>query len=326
VPIGEAKPSTILIADDEAVNRHLLDSILQKEGYVVIPAHDGEEAADIFAKRYIDLALLDVKMPKRNGFEVCRSIKSNPRTRNVPVVLITGLINTNDRIAGIDSGADDYLHKPIRQEELRARVRSLLRVKQYNDELQSAEGILVSLAQSIGAKDPLAKGHCERMSQYCIELADALGLPEEQREALKKAGIVHDIGEIAVPESVLLKTGPLTPEERVLFEQHTVVGERICAPLKSFSFVLPIIRHHHEKMDGSGYPDGLKGEAIPIAARILAAVEVYDALTTDRHYRSALPPEEAFRIMQEEVQKGWWDGRVVEAFRKIIAAGASPHP
>jgi len=315
-----------LIADDEAVNRHLLDSILQKEGYVVISAHDGEEATNIFASRYIDLALLDVKMPKRNGFEVCRSIKNNPRTRHVPVVLITGLINTNDRIAGIDSGADDYLHKPIRQEELKARVRSLLRFKQYSDELQSAEEILFSLARSIGAKDPLAKGHCERMSQYCAELADALGLPEEQHDALKKAGIVHDIGEVAVPENVLFKTGPLTPEEKVVFEQHPIVGERICAPLKSFRCVLPIIRHHHEKMDGSGYPDGLKGEAIPISARILAIVEVYDALTTDRNYRSALSSEEAFLAIQEEVQKGWWDGRVVEAFRKIIAAGTSPHP
>jgi cyclic di-GMP phosphodiesterase len=323
---GEAKPSTILIADDEAVNRHLLDSILQKEGYVVIPAHDGEEATDIFAKRYIDLALLDVKMPKRNGFEVCRSIKNNPRTRNVPVVLVTGLINTNDRIAGIDSGADDYLHKPIRQEELKARVRSLLRFKQYTDELESADEILFNLARSIGAKDPLANGHCERMSLYCAQLAAALGLPEEQRDALKKAGVVHDIGEVAVPESVLLKNGPLTPEERVLFEQHPVVGERICAPLKSFRCVLPIIRHHHEKMDGSGYPDGLKGEAIPISARILAIVEVYDALTTDRHFRSALPSGEAFRIMQEEVQKGWWDARVLEAFRKVVAAAASPHP
>jgi putative two-component system response regulator len=286
----------------------------------VLLARDGEEAVTIFAHRHVDLALLDVKMPRRNGFEVCRSIKKNPDTRLVPVVMITGLINSNDRIAAIECDAEDFLNKPIRREELRARVRSLLRIKQCTDELDSAERVLFSLALSIEAKDPFTEGHCARMSKYSCELASALGLPEEQRTALQKAGTVHDIGMVAVPDSILLKPGHLTQEERRMAEQHPVVGARICEPLKSFRLVLPIIRHHHEKMDGSGYPDGLRGEAIPITARILTVVDVYDALTSDCPYRSAMSSEEAFKIMQEEVSKGWWDRQLVAEFRKVIAA------
>jgi putative two-component system response regulator len=318
----EAKSATILVADDEEANRELLAHILEREGYQVVLAEDGEEAVTLFSRHPIDLALLDVKMPRQNGFQVCRAIKKNPDTRLIPVVLITGLINTNDRIAGIECGADDYLHKPIRREELTARVRSLLRLKQFTDELENAEGVLFSLALSIEAKDPYTEGHCTRLSKYSVELASALGLPEEERVALRRAGIVHDIGKVAVPERILLKPGPLTDEERKIIEQHPIVGERICQPLRSFRLVLPVIRHHHEKLDGSGYPDGLKGDAIPMTARIMTTVDVYDALTTDRPYRSAHSSEEAFAIMQEEVSKGWWDAQLVAKFRKVIAAAA----
>jgi putative two-component system response regulator len=318
----EAKSATILVADDEEANRELLAQILEREGYQVVLAEDGEEAITLFSRHPIDLALLDVKMPRQNGFQVCRAIKKNPDTRLIPVVLITGLINTNDRIAGIECGADDYLHKPIRREELTARVRSLLRLKQFTDELENAEGVLFSLALSIEAKDPYTEGHCTRLSKYSVELASALGLPEEERVALRRAGIVHDIGKVAVPERILLKPGPLTDEERKIIEQHPIVGERICQPLRSFRLVLPVIRHHHEKLDGSGYPDGLKGDAIPMTARIMTTVDVYDALTTDRPYRSAHSSEEAFAIMQEEVSKGWWDAQLVAKFRKVIAAAA----
>jgi len=323
LPTHEIKPATILIADDEEANRELLGYILQRDGCKILLAEDGEEALKLFASQRIDLALLDVKMPRRNGFEVCRAIKNNPDTRLVPVVLITGLINTNDRIAGIKCGADDYLHKPIRREELSARVRSLLRLKQFTDELESAEGVLFNLALSIEAKDPYTEGHCARLSNYSVALASALGLPEEERVALQRAGIVHDIGNVAVPERVLLKSGPLTPEEREIAERHPVVGERICGPLRSFRLVLPIIRHHHEKVDGSGYPDRLKGEAIPITARIMTTVDVYDALTNDRPFRKAFSPEEAFTIMQEEVKKGWLDGNLVDQFKKVVASSRS---
>jgi putative two-component system response regulator len=316
----EVKPiGTVLVADDEEANRELLSYILRKDGCEVVLAENGEEAIAVFATRKIDLCLLDVKMPGRNGFQVCRSIKNNPETRLVPVVLVTGLINTNDRIAGIECGADDYLNKPIRREELSARVRSLLRLKHFTDELESAEKVLFSVALSIEAKDPFTEGHCARMSRLSVQLASALGLPEEQRVALHRAGILHDIGKVAVPDQVLLKQGPLTEMERKLMEQHPLVGERLCAPLRSFHAVLPIIRSHHEKLNGSGYPDGLKGEAIPLTARIMTTVDVYDALTHDRPYRLAMTSEEAFDLMRGKALKGQLDWELVEELRRVIA-------
>jgi putative two-component system response regulator len=313
----EIQSATILIADTEDASRDLLGQILHREGYEIILAENGEQARSVIADRIIDLALLDVKMPRRNGFELCRSIKGNPDTRLVPVVLMTEFINPNDRIVAIECGADDYLHKPIRREELNARVRSLLRIKHFTDELELADGVLCSLALSIEGKDPYTVGHCDRLSKYSVELANALALPEEQRAALKKAGIVHHIGKVAVPDSILLKPGPLTGEEMRLVEQHPVIGERICQPLKSFRCVLPIIRHHHERMDGSGYPDGLLGESIPIAARIMSVVDVYDALTCDRPYRSALLPDDALIALREDASKGWLDSHLVDEFRKL---------
>ena len=321
--LHETTPPVILIADDEEANRKMLLDMLRRDGYEVLLAKDGEEAVNLFATVKVDLALLDVMMPGLTGFEVCRAIKVNPETRLVPVVLITGLGSANDRIEGIECGADDFLKKPIHREELSARVRSLLRLKQFTDELESAETVLFSLALSIEAKDPYTEGHCARLSKYSVELASALGLPEDLRVALRRAGVVHDVGKVAVPESILLKPGRLTPEERKIMEQHPIVGERICAPLRSFRQVLPIIRHHHEKLDGSGYPDGLKGDAIPITARIMTTVDVYDSLTTDRPYRSALSSEQAFSIIHEEVRRGWWDAHLVEELRKLIVNAGS---
>jgi putative two-component system response regulator len=317
----ETPSATILVADDDYANRDLLGHVLRREGYEVLFAKSGDEASRLVSDRVIDLALLEVKMSGRNGFEVCRAIKNNPDTRLVPVVLITGFTNANDRITAMECGADDLLQRPIRREELFARIRSLLRIKHFTDELELAEGVLFSLALSIEAKDPYTVGHCDRLSIYAAELAKAIGLPEEQRIALKKAGVVHDIGKVAIPDSILLKPGPLTAHEMHLVEQHPIVGERICQPLKSFRHVLPIIRHHHEKMDGTGYPDGLKGNAIPVTARIMTTVDVYDALTSERSFHSALPPAEAFAVMQEEVRKGWLDRGLVEEFRRLRSEG-----
>src|SRR6202012_3955915 len=221
---------------------------------------------------------------------------------------------------GMRAGAEDFLRKPVNKQELLARTRSLLRLKEFTDELENAETVVFSLALSIEAKDPYTKGHCDRLSSYSEALGRRLGLPAELCVALRRAGVVHDVGKIGVPEHVLLKKGPLTEEDWAIMKQHPVTGERICQPLRSFRHVLPIIRHHHEKLDGTGYPDGLKGEEIPITARILSVVDVFDALTSDRSYRAASTPEEAFRIMQEEVERGWWDARLVKEFARIIAA------
>jgi putative two-component system response regulator len=316
VPQGHGE--TILVADDNDANRELLSVLLSGEGYQVVCAADGQQALARVDSDSIDLALLDVVMPPPTGFEICQAMKTKPETRLIPVILLTGLNSDSDRLHGIMCGADDFLSKPVNKHELLARVHSLLRLKQFTDELDNVETVLFSLALSIEAKDPYTEGHCDRLSKYSVALGEKLGLPEDLRVALRRGGLVHDIGKLSVPEHILLKPGPLTPEERKIMEQHTVIGERICAPLRSFRHVLPIIRHHHEKQDGSGYPDGLKSAQVPLTARILQITDIYDALTTDRPYRKALPLEKAMAIMREEVKRGWWDGSILDEFEAVV--------
>jgi len=310
----------ILVADDNALNRELLTSILESEGYQVISAENGDKALDEIGKHKINLVLLDVLMPGKTGFEVCRILKSRFETMLIPVVLVTGLTRINDRIEGINCGADDFLSKPVNRQELLARARSLLRIKEYTDALDNAETVLFSLAESIEAKDPYTRGHCDRLSTYSVALAKSLGLSQDHQRALRRAGVVHDIGKIGVPESTLLKAGPLTTEEWAVMKQHPVIGERICAPLRSFRLILPIIRHHHEKLDGSGYPDGLVGDTIPLTARILQITDIFDALTTDRPYRAAMPQQEALRTMREESKRGWWDAELINQFETVLSS------
>jgi putative two-component system response regulator len=316
----------VLIADDDEANRDLLSGLLAGEGYQVICVSNGEQAVQAVHNEPVDVALLDVMMPGKTGFSACLAIKSQPETRLLPVVLVTGLSSTDDRLPGIMCGADDFLTKPVNKHELLARVRSLLRLKQFTDELENAETVLFSLALSIEAKDPYTEGHCDRLSKYSVAMAERLGLPDEQRVALRRAGIVHDIGKIGVPEHILTKPGPLNEEEWKIMKQHPVVGERICSPLKSFRLVLPVIRHHHERLDGSGYPDGLKGEQIPLTARILQTVDVYDALTTERPYRTALEPQQALDVIRDEVRRGWWDGSLVDEFEAMVLGCAPLQP
>ncbi len=313
-------PATILIADDHESSLAGLEGLLALEGYTVVTARDGEMALAEFRRVQPDLLLLDVNMPKLRGTEVCRHIKSDPETMLVPVVLITALTATQDRVAGIEAGADDFLNKPVQREPLIARVRSLLRLKTFTDELERAEAVLFALARSIEGKDPYTQGHCERLAEYSARLGEHMGLPAEEIRALRRAGIVHDIGKVAVPDSILLKPSRLTRREQMIVRLHPVVGERICASLKSFQLVLPIIRHHHEKMDGSGYPDGLKGEQIPLTARVLQMVDVYDALSTQRPYKPALSTAAALSVMENEVKKGWWDSKVWAGFADLIRA------
>lgn len=312
-------PARILIADDHESSLAGLAGLLALEGYQVVTASDGEMALAEFRRMRPDLLLLDVNMPKMRGTEVCRRIKSSPETCLIPVVLITALTATEDQVAGIDAGADDFLPKPVERERLIARVRSLLRLKAFTDELERAESVLFALARSIEGKDPYTQGHCERLADNSARLGEHMGLSLAEITALRRAGIVHDIGKVAVPDSILLKPARLTRAEQLILRRHPVVGERICSPLKSFRLVLPIVRHHHEKMDGSGYPDGLHGEDIPLTARVLSIVDVYDALTTERPYKNALSAEDALAVMRKEIKKGWWDCRVFAAFEELMS-------
>ena len=308
----------ILIVDDESAARAALEVLLRREGFEVRDASDGQAALAECAAFRPDLILLDIVMPGIDGFEVCRRIKATPETRLTPVVLITGLSETEDRIKGINAGADDFLSKPIDMNELLARTRSLLKLKNYTDELENAEGVLFSLARSIEARDPYTRGHCERLAEMSAQLGRRIGVSGEDIKALRRAGIVHDIGKVAVPDSILLKPGPLTYEETMQMRKHAAVGESICSPLKTFGNVLPIIRHHHEKHDGSGYPDKLQGTEIPLTARILQLADVFDALTTDRPYKTAIPWETALLMMDAEAERGWWDRELYASFKEMI--------
>ena len=316
--VREKQQGIILVADDNEANRELLSDLLSAEGYCVVCASDGKQALARVESEPIDVALLDVVMPRPTGFEVCQAMKSKPKTRLIPVILLTSLNSESDRITGIMCGADDFLSKPFNKHELLARVHSLLRLKRFTDELDNAETVLFSLALSIEAKDPYTEGHCDRLSKYSVALAERMGLAADLQVVLRRAGVVHDIGKVAVPDQILLKPGPLTQDEWAVMKQHPVVGERICAPLKSFRHVLPVIRSHHEKLDGSGYPDGLKGDEIPLTAQIMQTVDIYDALTTARPYRKALSPKEAFAILNSEAKKGWWNAELIDLLEGLV--------
>jgi putative two-component system response regulator len=308
----------ILVVDDTGLDRERLKDELTGEGYQVTTAQDGEEALAKVTAEAPDLILLDVIMPKLDGYEVCRRLKSDGRTILIPVVMITSLQATEERIRGIEAGADDFLSKPFNRQELLTRVRSLLKLKRHTDELENAETVLFSLALSVEAKDPYTTGHCDRLARYSVALGRWLGVSEEYLKALHRGGILHDVGKIGIPDSILLKPGQLTQEERTVMQAHPIIGERICGPLKSLRLVLPIIRHHHERWDGSGYPDRLAGEAIPLTARILQVVDLFDAFSTQRPYKPAFTLDQSFALMREETLKGWWDARLMELFIRLV--------
>jgi len=312
---GNGRSARVLIAEDDPSARELLTRLVEALGYEAQAVLDGEAAWDAVRSAPPDLILSDVSMPGIDGFDLCRRLKAGPGTRLIPVILITG-IGDEHKLEGIEAGADDFLSKPFLLTELRVRMRSLMRMKGFTDELESAEAVLRTLAISIEAKDPYTEGHCERLADFARALGEPLGANEELLEALQRGAYLHDLGKIGVPERILLKPGPLTPEEREIIREHPITGERICRPLRSLRAVLPIIRHHHERWDGSGYPDGLSGEAIPVGARILQVVDVFDALTTNRPYRQALSRSEGLEVLEDETRSGWWDPRIVQAFRK----------
>ena len=304
----------VLVVDDEAPNLRLLKTLLTRDGYSVVTASDGEEALGMVAAVSPDLVVMDVLMPKLSGYDVCERIKQNPETRLTPVVLITALDGREDKIRGINAGADDFLTKPVDPHELRARARSLVRLKRYTDDLDSAESVIMSLALVIEARDAYTDGHCQRLAAYATTFGKALQLADDDLAALFRGGYLHDVGKVGVPDSVLLKVGRLSSSEYQQIQQHTVIGDRLCGELRSLRQVRPIVRHHHERLDGSGYPDGLKGDAIPLLAQIMGIADVYDAITTMRPYKPAATPDHAYEELLQEVKQGWRRRDLVDTF------------
>jgi putative two-component system response regulator len=292
--------------------------MLASRGYSIIAVHNAVEAEAEIQREAPDLILLDVVMPGKSGYELCRELKQDSNTRLIPVVMITGLSDREDRLKGIEAGADDFLTKPISSEELFARVNSLLKLKEFTDELETADSVLCTLGLSVEARDPYTEGHCERLARDASDLGRFLGLGEESIIALQRGGYLHDLGKIAVPDEILKKGTDLTPAEWEIMKKHPVTGEAICRPLKSLRRVLPIIRHHHEHSDGSGYPDGLRAGEIPLLPRILQVVDIYDALRTARPYKPALGHEPAALTMRTEARNGLWDEELVSEFFSML--------
>jgi putative two-component system response regulator len=309
----------ILVVDDNPDMIELMRELLVSHGYEVITVPDAARAEVEVHRHPPDLILSDVVMPGRSGYELCHQLKEDPATRLIPFLLITGLSDREDKVKGIEAGADDFLNKPIFPAELFARVKSLLKLKEFTDELETAESVLCTLGLSVEARDPYTEGHCERLSQRAAALGRHLGLDEDSIIALRRGGYLHDLGKIAVPDEILKKGSNLTPEEWTVMKRHPLTGENICKPLKSLRLVLPIIRFHHEHTDGTGYPDGLHGDQIPLLPRILQVVDVYDALRTARPYKPALSHDQAALTMRVEAQNGLWDEELVAEFFSMLA-------
>jgi putative two-component system response regulator len=275
---------------------------------------DADAAIRACATNPPDPVLLDLVRPRGQGFEVCRRLKEQAATRLIPVVIVTAQTDREERLEGIHAGCDDFITKPFDTSELHARIGSLVRLKRYTDELESAEAVILGLGATIEARDPCTRGHCQRLAAYATALGQWLGLDQADLDALNRGGFLHDIGKIAVPDSVLLKRGALDEHECHVMREHTLVGDALCAGLRSLQRVRPIVRHHHERLDGSGYPDGLRNTQVPLLAQIVSIVDVFDALTMERPYRAAVPRDDAVRVLIDEASKGWRDRVLVDAF------------
>ena len=316
----------VLAVDDDPGALSALADALGTLGFQVLQAADGATALELARERLPDVVLLDVQMPGMDGFEVCRQLKSDPRLLLVPVVFLTGHGSRRARLEGLEAGATDFLNKPCDLVELEVRVRNLVNFRRLTTELDSAEQMVFSIARVLEARDQDTGDHCERLAKLSVGLGKRIGLDDEQITALRRGGYLHDLGKIGIPDEVLLKPGKLTGEEWAVMKRHVEIGVEICSPLRSLQPVLPLIRHHHERFDGSGYPDGLAGDEIPLLARVFQVVDIYDALTVDRCYRPAMTVDEAVAVVKEETHKGFWDQNIVSEFLTMLDEGADTHP
>jgi putative two-component system response regulator len=306
------------VVDDHPSSRMTAVALLSMEGYEVFEADSGPVALEAVTAHQPDLILLDVMMPGMDGFEVCRRLKQDEHTRLVPIVFVTALDDRRARLKGIEAGGDDFLTKPFDQLELSARVKSLVRQKRLNEDLDHAEQVLFSIARTVESRDPNTGDHCERLVEQGRTFGEFLGLARTEIRDLMWGGYLHDIGKVGIPDAILLKAGKFNPEEWKIMQQHVLIGEKICKPLRTMQGVVPIIRHHHERWNGTGYPDGLVGEQIPYLAQVFQIIDIYDALTSERPYKKAMSPLEAIAIVEEETARGWRNPDLVKLFKEFI--------
>jgi len=315
------KNARVLILEDDHALPKRLAQLIQQDGYTVDIVGNAKLVLNAIAHQPPDVILLDVTLSEMDAFEMCRRLKSEWRTRLIPVVLMSGSSERQLRIQAFEAGADDFFTEDVDQQELLARLRSLVRMKRQTDDLDSAASILMSLAVLIEGRDGHSEGHCHRMANYATALGRRLGLAEDNLLTLHRGGFLHDIGMLAIPEAVLNKTERLGAEEYELVKAHTTVGESLCASLRSLTSVRPIIRSHHERLDGSGYPDGLRGDAIPLLAQIMGLVDVYEAITTQRSYRRAQSIEQALDVLWGQAARGWRPRELVQTFVTLVESG-----
>jgi len=321
VPVNRRRQQ-VLVVDDSVANRELIEASLEGVDCEIQMAGDGQTALGMIGEGEPDLVLLDVQMPGTDGHDVCRQIKSTPDGRLIPVVMITGLDGVNDRIQALESGADDFLSKPVDRLELLARVRSLLRLKALYDTLDNAQRVIYALASAVEARDPYTERHTQRVAEMARKIGSQIGLAEAELEDLFRGALIHDIGKIGVPDAILLKPGPLTDQEIAQMRLHPVIGAQIVSPLHSGTALLSVVRNHHEHVDGSGYPDGLTGESISLAARIVAVCDAHDALVSDRPYRSKRSSADAAAVLQQGAGSQW-DAEIVKSAVSLSLAPSS---
>lgn len=314
----------ILIVDASEANRRNVRAALRDLDHELIEASSTSEAIASISLHRVDLVLTDLFVPELGATEFCRMLKKATATQFLPVFVTAPSDDLENEVRAIEAGADEFFVTPLRPRAFRARVQASLRHKAMIDSLDDSETVLFSLAQSVEERDPALGQHCQRLALMGAAMGVALALPAPEILALQRGGYLHDIGKVAIPDHILFKPGALTDEEWEIMKSHAERGERICSNMRSLAPILPIIRHHHERWDGTGYPDRLKGEAIPVLARILQLADIYDALTTVRSYKRALSPEEALQIIREEVAKGWRDPQLVEVFADILPMFRTP--
>jgi putative two-component system response regulator len=303
----------VLVVDDQPVNSALLEAYLAPLGCIIQVAATGPQALQMIEARCPDLVLTDAMMPGMTGFELCQLIKSREGGQLLPVVMVTALNQVSDRIEALEAGVDDFLAKPVDRLEVQARVRSLLRIKTLYDRLDDTETVIFALAKAVDAKDSYTEAHTERVAGRARVLGRLAGIRDEELDDLYRGAMIHDIGKIGVPDAILLKPGPLDDDEMEVMRRHPVIGEQIARPLRGAAKLLEIIRHHHENFDGTGYPDRLAGERIPLVARIVAVSDAYDAMVSDRPYRRGMSHEKAIAIL-EGGAGSQWDPRLVPLF------------